>query len=81
MITLPCQVINTNSWGVYMQWIVGHEPEFRLVLIYIKYWDVVNSLQWDIELISKLDFEGASTLMGPNGPCSKLYHDGIIYKN
>ena len=28
-----------------------------------------------------MDFEGASTPMGPNGPCSKLiYHDDTIYE-
>ena len=31
---------------------------------------------WDVESTSKLDYEGANTLMGPNGLYSKfIYHD------
>ena len=38
-----------------------------LVIIYIGYWSSVDSLQWDIESTSKLDYEKADTPMGPNG--------------
>ena len=35
----------------------------------------------DIESTSELDYEGSGTLMGPNGPCSKLiYLVGMGYE-
>ena len=63
-----------------MQWIVGHKLKLYLV-IYIEYWNVVDSLQQDIESTLELDFEGANTPMGLNGPCSELkYHDDMVYE-
>ena len=29
---------------VYMQWIVGYEPKFYLIVIYIGYWSAVDFL-------------------------------------
>ena len=64
-----------------MQWVIGHEPEFFLIVIYIKYWSVVDSLQWDVESTLKLDSKGTSTLNGPNGPLFELINpDGTYYK-
>ena len=64
-----------------MQWVIGHEPEFFLIVIYIKYWSVVDSLQWDVESTLKLDYKGTSTPIGPNGPLFELINpDGIDYK-
>ena len=65
-----------------MQWIVGHGPEFRLVVIYIRYWSVVDSLQWNVESNLELDFEGVSTSMSFSGLDSKLiYYDDTIYES
>ena len=64
-----------------MQWIVGHRSELRLIIIYIWYWNVVDSLQQNVESTSKLGFKRANTPMGPNDPCSKLiYHDDRVYE-
>ena len=43
-----------------------------LVVIYIGYWSSVDSLQWDVESTLKMDSEGASIPMGPNGSHSEL---------
>ena len=65
-----------------MQWIVGHGPEHLVSCRNIhRVLSVVDSLQWDVESISKFDYEGANTPMGPNGPRSKLiFLDDMIYK-
>ena len=64
-----------------MQWIVGHEPELHLVVIYIWYWSRVDSLQWNVESTLELDYEEAITLMGPSGPHSELIcHDNTFYE-
>ena len=64
-----------------MQWMVGHGPKLRLIVIYIWYQNTVNFLQGNAESTSKLDFEGANTSMGSNGPHSELiYHDDTIYE-
>ena len=64
-----------------MQWIEGHRPEFRLVVIYIGYQSAVNSFQWNVESTLELDFEGASTPMGFSGPRFELiYYDDIVYE-
>ena len=64
-----------------MQWIINHELELRLVVIYIGYWSVVDFLQQDVESISKLDSEGDKTLMSLISPCFELiYHVGTIYE-
>ena len=53
-----------------------------LVVIYIGYQNVVNSQQWDVESISKFDYERASTPMGPNGSCTELiFLNGTVYEN
>ena len=64
-----------------MQQIVGHRLELHLVVVYIRYWSIVDSFQWNFESTSKLEFEGASTPMGPSDPCFKLiYHDDMDYE-
>ena len=64
-----------------MQWIVGHGLELHFVVIYIEYWSTIDSLQWDVESSSRLDFKEANTLMGPSGPRSELvYHDDTVYE-
>ena len=64
-----------------MQWIVGHKPEFCLIVIYIGYWSIVDSLQQNVELILELDFEEDSTPMSSSGLRSKLiYHDDMVYE-
>ena len=56
-------------------------PKLRLIVIYIWYYSVVDSLQWNVESTSNLDYEGVNTSMGPSGPCSKLIqHDGMVYE-
>ena len=45
-----------------------------IVVIYIGYWILVDSLQWDVESTLELDSKGASIPIGPNGPCSKLIY-------
>ena len=63
-----------------MQCIVGYGLKLHLVVIYIGYWSAVDSLQWNVESISELDFEEANTPMGPNGPNTKLiYRDDRVY--
>ena len=37
------------------------------VVICIWYWSAIDSLWWDVESTSELDYEGANTPMGPNG--------------
>ena len=52
-----------------------------LVLIYIGYWSVIDSLWWDVESILEFDYEGASTPTGPNGPRFELiFFDDMIYE-
>ena len=64
-----------------MQWIIGHRHEPRLVVIYIGYWSVVDSLQWNVKSTSISNFEGANTHLAPSGLCSKLiYHNDMIYE-
>ena len=65
-----------------MQWIVGHEPEHLVSSCNLhRYWSVIDSLQWNVESISKFDFEGANTLMGPSGPYFELIFLGdIVYE-
>ena len=43
-----------------------------LVVIYIGYWSVIDSLWWDVESIIEFDSKGVSTFMSPNGPCFEL---------
>ena len=50
-----------------MQWIVGHEPKLRPIVIYIGYWSAIDSLQWNVESTLKLDYEKVSTPMAPKG--------------
>ena len=36
---------------------------------------------WNVESTSKLDYKGASTPMGPNGPYFELIrHDDMVYE-
>ena len=64
-----------------MQWIVGHELELFHVVIYIGYQNAIDSLQWNVELISELNYGGASNPVGLSGLHSKLmYHDDIVYE-
>ena len=64
-----------------MQWIVGHRPKLLLIVIYIRYWSAIDSLQWNVESSSKLNFERASTPMSLNGLRSKLIsHDDTVYE-
>ena len=52
-----------------------------LVVIYIGYYSVIDSLQWDVGSPLKLDFEEANTLMGPNGHrFGLIYHDDTGYE-
>ena len=52
-----------------------------LIVIYIGYQSLVDSLQWDVELTLELDSEGASIPMGPSGPRFKLiYLVGMGYE-
>ena len=37
------------------------------------YWSLVDSLWWNVESTLKLDYEGASTPMGSNGPTMSSY--------
>ena len=64
-----------------MQWIVGHGPEHLVSRYNIhRVLSIVDS-QWDVELISKFNSKEANTLMGPNGPRSKLiFFDDMIYE-
>ena len=43
MIVLPCYIMDTSSWGVHIQWIVGYEPELHLVIIFIN--GILNQVQ------------------------------------
>ena len=64
-----------------MQWIVGHRPKLRLIVIYIGYWSAIDYLQWNVESTSKLDYKGVNIPMGPTNPHSKLtYYDDTIYE-
>ena len=52
-----------------------------LIVIYIGYWSAIDSLQQDVESISKFDYEGASTPMGPNDSRSELiFLDDTVYE-
>ena len=55
-----------------MQWIVGHEREQRLVLIYIGHYGAIDSLQWNVKLTSKLDSNGVNTHIGLSGAVDSL---------
>ena len=47
----------------------------------IGYWSTVDSLEWDVESILELDYEGSGTPMGLNGLQSKLiFLDSTVYK-
>ena len=64
-----------------MQWIVIHGLKLYLVVIYIRYSSAVDSLQWDVELTSELDYEKANTPIGPSGYRSELiFYVDTIYK-
>ena len=65
-----------------MQQMVNHRLELHLVVIYKGHWSAIDHpLQWNVESTSELDYERASTPMGPNGPRSELiYHDDMVYK-
>ena len=64
-----------------MHQIVGHKPDLCLIVIYIRYWRAMGSLQWDVESTSKLDYEGANTLMSLNCCCFELkYRNDTIYE-
>ena len=63
-----------------MQWIKGHKLKFCLIVIYIGYWSVIDSLQQNVESTLELDYERISTLMDPNGLHFELiYHDDMVY--
>ena len=52
-----------------------------LVVIYIRYWSSIDSLQWDVESTLELDFEGASIPIGPSGSHFELiYIVGMGYE-
>ena len=64
-----------------MYWIVSYIPDLHPIVIYIRYWSAVGSLEWNVKSTSKLDSKGANTSMGLSGPRSKLtYHNGTVYK-
>ena len=55
--------------------------ELHLVVIYIGYCSVVDSLQWTIESTLELDSEGPSTSISSNGSRSELInHDDMVYE-
>ena len=61
--------------------VVGHEPELHLIVIYIGYWGIVDSLQWDIESTLELEYEGVGIPMSPNSPCFDLIcHVVMVYE-
>ena len=45
-----------------------------LIVIYIGYWSLVDSLEWYVESTLELDYEGASILIGPSGPYYELIY-------
>ena len=50
-----------------------------LIVIYIGYWSVIDSLQWDIESISEFDYKGVGTPMGLSSPRFELiFFDDMI---
>ena len=52
-----------------------------LIVIYIAYWSAIDSLQQDVESISKFDYEKANTPMGPSGPRFELiFLDCMLYE-
>ena len=56
------------------------DPKLCLIVIYIRYWSVIDSLQQNVELTLEFDSKGVSTLMGPSGPYFELiYHDDMVY--
>ena len=64
-----------------MQWQVTDLSTWCLIVIYIGYQSVVDSPQWDVESISKFDYEEANTPMGPNGTHSELvFPNGTVYE-
>ena len=64
-----------------MQWIMGRGLKLCLIAIYIEYYSEVDSLQWNIESTSELDYERANTPTSPNCPHSELiYNDDIVYR-
>ena len=51
-----------------------------LIVIYIGYQSTIDSLQRDVKLISKFDYERASTPVGPNGPYYQVkFLDDMVY--
>ena len=49
---------------------------------FIGHQSAVDSLQCDVESISKFDYEGANTLKGSNGPCFELiFLDDTVYES
>ena len=57
------------------------QTKLHLTIIYMGYQSVVDSLQWNVESTSKLDYESVNTPMDLNGPYSKIiYHDDKIYE-
>ena len=59
---------------------VGHELEFHLVVIYIRYQSSIYSLQWNVESTLEINSNKANTSMGPRGPYYKLiHHDDTVY--
>ena len=64
-----------------MQWIMGRRLKLCLIAIYIEYQSEVDSLSWNVESTSKLDYERVNTLTGPNFPHFELiYHDDTVYR-
>ena len=65
-----------------MQRIVGRKSERYLVVIYIRYYSIIDFLQWDVESTSKLDCKGDNTPMDASSLHSKLiYHDDMVYES
>ena len=52
-----------------------------LIIIYIGYWSLVDSLWWDVESSLELDFEGANIPMGLSSPhFEPIYLVGTSYE-
>ena len=65
-----------------MKWIVGHVLQFTLIVIYIRYYNVVDSLYQDVESTLELDYIGVNTPKSPSSPHFELiYHDDMVYEN
>ena len=57
------------------------QTKLHLTIIYMGYQSVVDSLQWNVESTSKLDYESVNTPMDLNGPYSKIiYHDSMVFQ-